>query len=190
MDGEEWETVEDEYTANNLITTAKKNIKSNNKLIVSASKALEKGKMTQDNYDDYVNDLKDQNKLLEDGIKGIKKMGTDSQIFHFNIDKNRTHHNVTIVNKNGKQVISINVNEMKNIQWHECIHVIDYLNKPTEHNFNDVGWLGSINSILAETHAYRSEWSFYHDKERFPKINRLYHINDSFIRKRKELDRE
>ena len=187
--GMQWETAEDISTAKDLITTAERKIKANNKLIASANKNLKKGEMEQDKYDDFVNDLKGQNKLLEEGIQGIKNMGTDRQIFHFNVDETRTHHNVTKVNKNGSQVISINVNEMKNIQWHECVHIADYLNDPIKHGFTD-GTLGSINSNLAEKHAYRSEWSFYHDVERFPKINRLYDINDSFVEKRKSLDKK
>ena len=189
-DGEAWETPEDESTANKLITCAEKQIKSNNNLIKQSEKRLQRGKISQEAHDDFVNDIKGQNSLLEEGIEGIQNMGTDKQVFHFNIVNGSTRHNVNKAYNGDKYIIKINVNEQTNIQWHECVHVIDYLNDPGNHNFNKKGYLGSTNSLSAETHAYRSEWSFSRDGTRFPKINRLYDINESFVKKRMSYDKQ
>ncbi len=188
--GEAWETPEDESTANKLITCAEKQIKSNNNLIKQSEKRLQRGKISQEAHDDFVNDIKGQNSLLEEGIEGIQNMGTDKQVFHFNIVNGSTRHNVNKAYNGDKYIIKINVNEQTNIQWHECVHVIDYLNDPSNHNFNKEGYLGSTNSLSAETHAYRSEWSFSRDGTRFPQINRLYDINESFVKKRMSYDKQ
>ena len=188
--GEAWETPEDESTANKLITYAEKQIKNNYNIIKQSEKKLQRGEISQKAHDDFVNDIKEQNALVEDGIQGIQDMGTDKQVFHFNIDDGRTSHNVKKVYEGDKYIIKINVNEQTNIQWHECVHVIDYLNDPGNHNFNKEGYLGSTNSLSAETHAYRSEWSFSKDGTRFPQINRLHDINESFVKKRMSYDKQ
>ena len=189
-DGETWKTPEDESTANKLITCAEKQIKSNYNLIKQSGKKLHNGLISQEAHDNFVNDIKEQNALLDEGIKGIRNMGTDEQIFHFNIVNGSTRHNVNKVYDGDNYIIKINVNEQTNIQWHECVHIIDYLNDPGNHNFNNEGYLGSINNLSAETHAYRSEWSFSKDGTRFPKINRLYDINESFVKKRMSYDKQ
>ena len=186
--GEAWETAEDELNANKLIARAEKQITTNNKLIKQAERNFQKGKYKGENYNDFVNDLRGQNELLEEGIKGIQNMGTDNQVFHFNIDEKRIHCNVNKTLKSRKEVININVNEDRNIQWHECVHIIDYLNDPENHNFNKNGYLGSKDNISAEKHAYSSEWSFYKDRTRFPNINRISDIDDSFVKRRISYD--
>ena len=199
-DGRTWEEEKDETRSNTLIARAERIINSNNRAISRYQKKREclesKGKPDAHQYDDFIQDLKEENRFLNEGIENLKNMGaSETQKYHFQLS-DMPEGSTCYVQKTGNGTINI-IADIKDIgsQWHECVHIGQFLKKQYACFFNENGILGTesseqnshgcgVNRWNSESDAYKSEYSFMHsDSQKFVGVGTIRDIDDAFILK-------
>ena len=172
--GEAWLEKEDETKGKEMISRGMDRISRNNRFI-----ARLENKYQRSNDDTKRNDIiaaisevKEENALIQEGIKGIKEMASSDIYFHFNevergtacfVQKGTTEKNEPLIN--------IYSDDLIETRWHESVHVSDWLTKRfprSVHDFASDGILGN-NSDEVETHAYQIEFAF--SRKRFDGIS-------------------
>ena len=199
-DGRTWETPDDEVCSNTLIARAERQINCNNRAINRYQKKGErlesKGKPNAHRYDNFIQGLKEENRFLEEGIENLKNMGaSETQKYHFQLS-NMPEGSICYVQKTGNGTINI-IADTKDIgsQWHECVHIGQFLKKQYASFFDENGILCTesseknsygydVNRWNAESDAYKSEYSFMHsDSQKFFGVGTIRDIDDGFILK-------
>ena len=163
--GMQWETPEDEKKANEMKDKAIERIshyqKQINKYQAIANRTKNaKQKEEASSAAEYLQGLE---KEVQDGIKGLNKMGEDSYYYHFeDVGRGGDCYSKRDIRGPNDVHVTIYSDEFIETRWHECKHIQDWKNKvfPSEkHDFGQDGKLGNNDSDV-ETSAYRSEFAF------------------------------
>ncbi len=199
-DGRTWEEEKDEARSNTLIARAQRQININNRAIKRYQRKGErlesKGKPDAHQYDDFIQDLKEENRFLEEGIQNLRDMGlSETQKYHFQLS-DMPEGSTCYVQKTENGTINI-IADIKDIgsQWHECVHIGQLLKMQYASFFDENGILCTksseknsygygVNRWNSESDAYKSEYSFMHsDSQKFFGVGTIRDIDDVFILK-------